>query len=100
MEPGDVVGHRFRMLHKAGAGGMGEVYKAIDQDTAAPVAIKILTERRRDDVPRFGREARILSELNHPQIVRYVTHGALPTGEPYLAMEWLEGEDLSVRLSR
>src|SRR5262249_11018590 len=46
------------------------------------------------------REARILAELSHPRIVRYIAHGAVPSGEPYLAMEWLDGEDLGAPLSR
>src|SRR5206468_8741951 len=40
------------------------------------------------------------AELRHPAVVRYVAHGATPAGDPYLAMEWLEGEDLADRLRR
>jgi len=46
------------------------------------------------------REARLLSELDHPGIVRFVTKGILPDGEPFLVMEWLDGESLSERLRR
>ena len=49
---------------------------------------------------RFAREAELLSELNHPGIVRYVASGLTAEGEPYLAMEWLEGETLSARFER
>ncbi len=49
---------------------------------------------------RFGREARVLADLSHPGIVRYVAHGETPKGERYLAMEWLAGEDLQDRLRR
>jgi len=93
MRTGDTVGDQFRLMHLAGAGGMGEVYKAQDIRTGGHVAIKALTDRRGEDAARFAREARILAELDHPQIVRYLGHGTLATGEPYLAMEWLEGED-------
>jgi hypothetical protein len=41
-----------------------------------------------------------LSDLSHPAIVRYVAHGTTPKGEPFLAMEWLDGEDLQQRLAR
>src|SRR5262249_5093566 len=51
-------------------------------------------------LPRFAREARTLAELDHPSIVRYIDHGHTPSGEPYLAMEWLNGEDLGARLTR
>src|SRR5262249_50796944 len=100
MGPGDRVDHRFLLTRRAGAGGMGEVYEAVDQQTGQAVAIKALTGRRGDDATRFAREARILAELDHPLIVRYIAHGTLTTGEPYLAMEWLDGEDLSARLAR
>src|SRR6185503_9046534 len=65
MRPGDFVGDRFSVLHLAGAGGMGEVYKALDQETGRPVAVKTLTRSRGDDAGRFAREARVLSALDH-----------------------------------
>jgi hypothetical protein len=49
---------------------------------------------------RFVQEAIVLSELEHPSIVRYVGHGNTPHGAPFLVMEWLEGEDLTARLAR
>jgi serine/threonine protein kinase len=52
------------------------------------------------ELDRFMREARTLSELRHPGIVSYVAHGISSEGVPYLAMEWLEGEDLGQRLRR
>ncbi len=64
------------------------------------VALKILLGREDVDVERFQREAAILAGLDHPSIVRYATHGLTEAGEHYLAMEWLEGEDLGERLAR
>jgi serine/threonine protein kinase/tetratricopeptide (TPR) repeat protein len=49
---------------------------------------------------RLSREARVLSQLRHPGIVRYVAHGVTAGGEPFLAMEWLEGHTLSRHLKR
>ncbi len=49
---------------------------------------------------RFLREASFLAQLEHPSIVRYVAHGAAADGTPFLAMEWLNGEDLAARLVR
>ncbi len=77
---------------------MGEVFQALDETTGHPVALKIIREA--SDRVRFEREARALAELQHPAIVRLVAHGSIPGGEPYLAMEWLEGEDLAALLRR
>jgi predicted Ser/Thr protein kinase len=99
MHTGQVLAERFSLLELVGQGGMGAVYRAHDRKTGQLVAIKLL--RRQDgDAARFEREARILAGIHDPRVVRYVAHGALPTGEPYLAMEWLEGEDLAARLDR
>jgi hypothetical protein len=78
---------------------MGSIYRAQDVATGTPVAIKLL--KSIDARPkRFDREVRLLAELEHPSIVRYVAHGFTLDGSPYLAMEWLEGEDLSQLLAR
>ncbi len=100
MKCGDVVAERFELERLAGWGGMGVVYQARDQHTDERVALKVIRGAREDDVRRFAVEVRALTELRHPRIVRYVAHGETPAGEPYLAMEWLEGEDLSERLAR
>ncbi len=98
--PDIVIAGRFALEHQAGAGGMGTVYRAIDRIDGKPVALKILHSRQPLDVERFAREAEILADISHPGIVRYVAHGLTPEGDHWLAMEWLEGEDLSVRLLR
>ncbi|WP_437592026.1 serine/threonine-protein kinase [Sorangium sp. So ce1000] len=100
MRPGDVLAGRFALEAHAGAGGMAEVYRARDLERGCAVAIKLLRDTSGADAPRFQREATLLAELEHPRIVRHVTHGSLPSGALYLAMEWLEGEDLSRRLAR
>ncbi|WP_437675839.1 protein kinase domain-containing protein [Sorangium sp. So ce131] len=99
MRPGDLVGDRFRIERPASEGGMGAVYRAQEIHTGAEVALKLLRGATSDaEVQRFAREARVLAELSHPGIVRYVGHGLTGTGEPYLAMEWLDGQDLGQRL--
>ena len=100
MRSGDIIGDRFEIERLVGRGGMGEIYRARDRRTGAPAALKWLRVRSIEDRTRFEREAQTLAELHHPHIVRYVAHGATPHGEPYLAMEWLDGEDLGARLSR
>ncbi|TKD00098.1 serine/threonine-protein kinase [Polyangium fumosum] len=98
MQPGDVVGGRFVLERIAGTGGMGSVFRGHDRATRAPVAIKVLAQHDAEAIRRFDHEAKILAELGHPHIVRYVAHGADPAGAPWLVMEWLEGRSLASRL--
>jgi tetratricopeptide (TPR) repeat protein len=100
MVPGLRVGERFEIEREAGAGGIGTVYRALDRETGAPVAIKLLRDGNAADVERFARETRLLAEIQHPGVVRYVANGTTEAGTPYLVMEWLEGEDLHQRLER
>ena len=100
MKPGIVIAGRFVLDHQAGAGGMGTVYRASDRLDGSTVALKILHSRQPLDEERFAREAAILADLSHPGIVRYLAHGITHEGDHWLAMEWIEGEDLSVRLLR
>ena len=96
---GITVSGRFEILQLAGSGGMGAVYRARDLTDGSTVAVKILTGRELREAERFDLEAAILAELTHPAIVRYVAHG-LEGGDHFIAMEWLEGEDLATRLDR
>ncbi len=79
---------------------MGAVYRARDLTTGATVAVKILTGREVREAQRFDQEAAILAGLVHPAIVRYITHGIADSGARYIAMEWMDGEDLATRLER
>ncbi len=95
-----LVAERFRLDELAGVGGMGTVYRATDTLTGGKVAVKVLKALADGDVERLELEGTLLAELHHPAIVRYVAHGRTPTQEPYLVMEWLDGEPLSSRLGR
>jgi tetratricopeptide (TPR) repeat protein len=97
MDEPRVVASRFVLGAQVGAGGMGLVFRATDRDTGQPVAVKLF---RSAVDKRFAREANVLSAMRHPCIVRYVAHGTTVEGEPYLVMEWVEGETLSARLRR
>lgn len=97
---GDVVGGRFRVESLAGSGGMGSVWRAIDQETGRRVALKLLHGRDPRDTARFVREAQLIAGLAHPGIVGHVADGQITETERYLVMEWLEGESLAERLDR
>src|SRR5262244_1090389 len=98
---GTRVAGRFVIESLAGAGGMGAVYRAHDDEAGRTVALKIIrSSSSARDGERFARESALLAELSHPGIVSYHAHGVTEAGEPYLAMEWLEGEDLNRRLER
>jgi hypothetical protein len=100
VQRGDVVAERFEILERAGAGGMGTVYRARDRHLGGAVALKVLDAAGGGDAVRFGREAQVLASIDHPAVVGYVAHGETPRGERWLAMEWVEGEDLAARLAR
>src|SRR5262249_50729109 len=68
--------------------------------TGAEVALKLLRSQDDRDARRFSREARLLSEIHHPGVVRYIDHGQTTEGRLYLAMEWLEGHDLAWKMQR
>jgi tetratricopeptide (TPR) repeat protein len=76
---------------------MGLLYRARDQREGVPVALKVVVAGA--DVVRFEREGRLLAAVAHDTIVKHVAHG-VEDGSAYLAMEWLDGEDLAQRLAR
>src|SRR5262245_1793371 len=80
---------------------MGEVYRARDLRSGEPVAIKVLHPGLpAEHIGRLAAEAEVLAALHHPAIVRHIEHGVAASGQHYLAMEWLAGEDLATRLLR
>ncbi len=97
---GDVVADRFVIEQPIGSGGMGSVFRALDRDSGARVALKVLDLVTADARERFQREARVLSGLSHPGIVRYIAHGESRAGEPFLVMELLAGKSAAERLTR
>ncbi|MEZ4262105.1 MAG: protein kinase [Polyangiaceae bacterium] len=93
---------RFVIEREVGRGGVGIVYRALDKVTSTDVALKVIAIPGVDasEEARFGREGRLLAGLSHPGIVRVVAFGQLEEGHPYVAMEWLEGEDVAQRQKR
>lgn len=101
LDPGTRLGpYEIRTL--IGAGGMGQVYKAVDSRLDRVVAIKTLPDRFAADESlrkRFEREARAISRLNHPHICTLHDIGH-QDGIDYLVMEYIEGETLADVLKR
>ncbi len=97
-----IVGGRFLLEREVGRGGVGIVYRAHDHVTGQVVALKVIAIPGVDagEEARFNREGRVLAGLVHPSIVRLVAFGQLDEGAPYVAMEWLEGEDIAQRQKR
>jgi serine/threonine protein kinase len=91
---------RYEILTSAGAGGMGEVYRARDARLNRDVAIKVLPVAFASDperLRRFQQEAQAVAALNHPNILAIHDFGE-HEGSPYIVTEFLEGETLRVRL--
>ncbi len=89
----------YELLEELGRGGMGIVYRARDVELGREVALKLLTHLIQDGRERFRREAELLAQLRHANVVRLHSAGlAGPT--PYLILELVVGESLATRLSR
>ncbi|MGH7272638.1 MAG: serine/threonine-protein kinase, partial [Polyangiaceae bacterium] len=93
---------RFVVDREVGRGGVGIVYLARDEVSGQAVALKVIAVPgvSAGEEARFLREGRVLAGLRHPSIVRVVAFGQLDDGQPFIAMEWLEGEDLAKREQR
>src|SRR5499427_8845978 len=92
----------YEIVEPLGAGGMGEVYRARDTRLERTVAIKVLPQEFSADLfrrQRFEREAKTISNLNHPNICTLHDIG-LQNGIDYLVMEYVEGETLEKRLEK
>jgi serine/threonine protein kinase len=94
---GTIVDSRFEVVDVLGQGGMGVVYRARQKDIERDVALKMLKgdlALQPDKMKRFRREAQMISRLDHPNIVRVYAIG-FEQGQPYIAMEYLSGRQLS-----
>ncbi len=99
--PDPLIGITLKDLYKIerriGRGGMGAVYEATQINLGRSVAIKILSPlmvAEEDALKRFQREARLLGQLNHPNIVGILDSGVAASGLRYIVMEYLKGQTL------
>jgi len=109
----ELLAGRFEIVREVGRGAAGVVYRAHDCETGGSSALKII-EASEDpqEQERFLQEGQVLGSLDHPGIVRVLAYGTLENaysdaggrrisaGATFVAMEWLEGEDLGVRQKR
>jgi serine/threonine-protein kinase len=92
---------KYELTRMLGKGGMGEVWEGEHQLTGRRVAVKILADNyltNKKVVARFGREARAASAIRHDGIVEILDQDKTPEGEPFLVMEFLEGESVGERI--
>ena len=97
-----IVADRFRLVRKLGQGGMGSVWLAHHTGLDVPCALKFIHPEAAgvaDVRARFEHEAKAAAQIRSSHVVQILDHGVWE-GMPYIAMEYLEGEDLADRLKR
>lgn len=96
---GELLANRYKITSVLGKGGLGIVYKALDQETNNTVAIKMLLENATDtnySQQLFEREMKILRRVNHSNVVSILDSGLTQTAKPYFVMDYVEGSPLNV----
>jgi serine/threonine-protein kinase len=101
---GKVLHETYEITRQLGEGGMGTVWEARHLRLSGKrCAVKVLHGQVATDAEafaRFRREADIASKIGHPNIIEVLDWNQLPSGAPYMVLEYLDGEDLAARLSR
>lgn len=95
---GTMVAARYRLVADIGAGGMGQVFKAEDMQAKTVCAVKVMHNHLREsdiNLKRFEREGEVAVALKHENIVSVTDYGFTETMEPFIVMEFLEGESLA-----
>src|SRR5688572_7574459 len=102
-DTGSILDGKYEMLERLATGGMGEVYKARHIHLQELRVIKILRHDRSEDpnaAQRFLQEARIATQIKHPNVAILYDYSRLPDGRFYMAWEHVDGEDVGQRLRR
>lgn len=91
---------RYRIIENLGQGGMGSIYRAIDENLGLEVAVKENLFTTEEYARQFRLEAVILANLRHPNLPRVSDHFVIAGEGQYLIMDYIEGEDLRQRMER
>jgi tetratricopeptide (TPR) repeat protein len=89
----------YDVVSELGEGGMGRVYKAVDNSLGRFVAIKVLRSNDPFECSRFRGEAELIASLDHPNIIKIFAIETTPDGRPYLVLEFAEGGSLDRELA-
>ncbi len=100
LSPGDQLRNRYRIEETIAQGGMGTIYRAIDETLGIVAAIKENLATNEDAAAQFHREANILAGVRHPNLPRVTDHFSIPEQGQYLVMDYIPGEDLRERIDR
>ncbi|HVN56357.1 MAG TPA: protein kinase [Anaerolineaceae bacterium] len=100
LERGERLNNRYRIVEVLGQGGMGAVYRAVDENLGVEVAVKENLFLTDEYARQFKREALILAGLRHPNLPRVGDHFEIERQGQYLVMDFIEGEDLRQRMER
>jgi len=100
LESGALINQRYRVTEILGQGGMGSVYRAVDENLGVEVALKENLFMSDEYARQFHREAVILASLRHPNLPRVTDHFVIEGQGQYLVMDFIEGEDLRQRMDR
>jgi serine/threonine protein kinase/Tol biopolymer transport system component len=100
LERGTLLYERYRIVDILGEGGMGAVYRGVDENLGVEVAVKENFFTSEEYARQFHREASILANLRHPNLPRVTDHFVIEDQGQYLVMDFMEGEDLRERIDR
>ena len=100
LERGSLLHKRYRIVEILGQGGMGSVYRAVDENLGVDVAVKENLFTTEDYARQFRLEAVILANLRHAHLPRVTDHFVIAEQGQYLIMDYIDGEDLRDRMER